>query len=161
MPVGATSKIVWKRAFAARRVAFVERGQQFGREHGLGFAAERCGGAQPIAAIGGDRSRPGFLAQRGGERVERSSRPDPLPDGPAPSVEPVPEPRYSGRDEQRPPGLAQRPAVGAQRMVVQMVQNHRALRMVARPAGQRIDLDLQLFDQPLLVRGDDVHAADC
>ncbi|HYC95597.1 MAG TPA: hypothetical protein VEB39_07860 [Sphingomicrobium sp.] len=44
-------------------------------------------------------------------------------------------------------------------MIEQMVQNHRPLDMVARPSGNRRDLFLQLFDQSLLMGGDDVHRA--
>ena len=45
----------------------------------------------------------------------------------------------------------------AARMIVEMVQHHRALTMVTAPPGQRGDFGLELLDQSLLVRGDDVH----
>ena len=46
------------------------------------------------------------------------------------------------------------------RMIVEMVQHDRALAEVLRPPGQRRHFFVQLLDQALLVRRDDIHDAD-
>jgi hypothetical protein len=42
-------------------------------------------------------------------------------------------------------------------MIVKMMQHHRSLAVVAAALGQRRRLPIQLFDQSLLVRRDDIH----
>jgi hypothetical protein len=44
-------------------------------------------------------------------------------------------------------------------MVVEMMQHHRPLGMVMAPPGKCRNFQIQLLDQPLAVRRDDVHAA--
>ena len=47
--------------------------------------------------------------------------------------------------------------MAALRMLVKMMKDDGALRMVARAAGKRLDLGVQLLDQSLLMRRDNVH----
>ena len=43
------------------------------------------------------------------------------------------------------------------RMLIKVMKDDGALRMVARTAGKRLDLGVQLLDQSLLMRRDNIH----
>jgi hypothetical protein len=57
------------------------------------------------------------------------------------------------------PRLQKCPSMSSAGVVVEVVKDHSALHMIARPPGQCRDLFLQLFDQSQLVGGNDIHAA--
>ncbi len=84
----------------------------------------------------------------------------PLADRPAPARDPPPKPGYRRCDPKRLPRLGQRPGMSSSRMIVEVMQNHRPLRMMAGAPGKPIDFRLQLLDQSLLVRRYEVHAAN-
>lgn len=56
-------------------------------------------------------------------------------------------------------GLGERPLMPRSRMIEQMMEDNGPLQMVAVPAGKGPRIDVELFDQSLLVRGNDVHVA--
>jgi len=74
-----------------------------------------------------------------------------------PPRKPLLEPREAMRDPQGAAGFGQRPEMAALRMFVEMMKDNGALNMIARASGESLDLGVQLLDQSLLVRRDDVH----
>ena len=74
-----------------------------------------------------------------------------------PPRKPLLEPREAMRDPQGAAGFSQRPEMAALRMFVEMMKDNGALNMIARASGESLDLGVQLLDQSLPVRRDDVH----
>jgi hypothetical protein len=144
---------------AARRMAFIKRPKQRGGQMGIRlFAKRRCRG-QPVGSMGGHGARLSSLAERFSERFERNPRLLAIADDPGPAVEPAPQRGDPRSDPQRPARLSQRPVMSHAGMIVEMVKHHRPLAMVTAAASELRHLRVQLLDQALAVRRDDVHEA--
>ena len=61
------------------------------------------------------------------------------------------------RDAKLPPRLSQRPMMIPARMIVEVVENDRALSEILRPPGKRRGFFRQFLDQAVLVSGDNIH----